>query len=71
MQLAAPEEVWRAVIQWGQRHAGVTQTMLLWAETDRLKMKEALKVIDPPPPPLACLNLDSLHHNDTRVTPFR
>jgi len=36
------EEVWHAAIQWGQHHANVNQTMLLWTEADRSKMKEQL-----------------------------
>ena len=36
------EDVWRAVIQWGQHHANITQTMLLWTEADRAKMKGQL-----------------------------
>ena len=36
------EDVWRAVIQWGQHHASISQTMLLWTEADRAKMKDQL-----------------------------
>ena len=37
------EEVWHAVVQWGQHRAGVRQTMLLWTEEHRQALQEALE----------------------------
>lgn len=35
--------MWHAVVQWGQHKAGVKQTMLLWTEEERTRIKEALE----------------------------
>lgn len=37
------EEVWHAVVQWGQHKAGVKQAMVLWTEQDRTLVQEALQ----------------------------
>ena len=37
------EEVWHAVVGWGQRRAGVKQTMLLWTEEQRALLQQALQ----------------------------
>lgn len=37
------EEVWHAVVRWGQHHAGVEQEMLLWTEEHRLQVQGVLQ----------------------------
>ncbi len=36
------EEVWHAVVRWGQFKAGVKTTMILWTEKDRALIKKSL-----------------------------
>ena len=43
-QLSVPEEdVWRAVVQWGQHKALVTDNISIWSDDDRSKVQSALE----------------------------
>ena len=37
------EDVWRVVVRWGQRYAGIKQTNMPWSATDQSKIQEALQ----------------------------